>query len=206
MSTQILIADDHVLFNDGLKSLMEEERDLEICGQVFCGSEVMNFIQTHRTDLILLDLNLPRITGLELVGLIKENYPEVKILVISMYTDKQFVNECINRGVPGYILKNASKSELLDAIRKVNAGEEYYDPKLRISNRHNDDSFSKKFSLTKRELEILCLIKDKNTNQQIADQLFLSVFTVETHRRNINLKLGIKNPSDLIHFIYQNNI
>ena len=206
MPAQILIADDHVLFNDGLKSLIEGEDGLQICGQVYCGSEVLGFIQANRPDLVLLDINLPRINGIELVSIIKKTNPAVKILMISMYTDKHFVDDCLKEDVPGYILKNASKAELLEAIRTVYRGEIYYDPRLRRSNRHTQDSFSKKFSLTRREVEILYMIKDNNTNQQIADQLFLSIFTVETHRRNINLKLGIKTPSDLIHFIYQNNI
>lgn len=206
MSVKILIADDHVLFSDGLKSILENESDLQICGQVHCGSEVLGFIQTHSIDLILLDINLPRINGIELISLIKNQNTAIKIIMISMYTDKHFVKECQNKGVPGYILKNASKAELLAGIRKVCNGEIYYDPNLTKFNQHIQDEFSRKFSLTKREMEILYMIKDNNTNQQIAQKLFLSVFTVETHRRNINLKLGIKNPADLIHFIYQNNI
>ena len=206
MSVKILIADDHVLFNDGLKSILENESDLEICGQVHCGSEVLGFIQTHRTDLVLLDINLPRINGIELISLIKKQNPAIKIIMISMYTDKHFVDECKKSAVPGYILKNASKAELLAGIRKVIKGEIYYDPKLTKYNQPLQDEFSRKFSLTKREMEILYLIKDNNTNQQIAQKLFLSIFTVETHHRNINLKLGIKKPADLIHFIYQNNI
>lgn len=206
MPVQVLIADDHVLFNDGLKSLIEGEGDLQICGQVYCGSEVIPFIQANQTNLILLDINLPRINGIELIGLIKEVSPSIKILMISMYTDKFFVDSCLKQDIPGYILKNASKTELLQAIRKIIGGETYYDPKLKKDNLHAGDDFSRKFSLTARELEILYLIKENHTNQQIADKLFLSQFTVETHRRNINLKLGIKNPAELIHFIYKNNI
>jgi DNA-binding NarL/FixJ family response regulator len=206
MPVEILIADDHVLFNDGLKSLVEGEHDLKICGQVFCGSEVLPFIQANHTDLILLDINLPRINGIDLIEPLKKNAPDIKIIIISMYTDKYFVDKVLSQGIPGYILKNASKVELLDAIRKVSLGEFYYDPKLKKDNLHAGDDFSRKFSLTRRELEILYMIKENNTNKQIADQLFLSLFTVETHRRNINLKLGINNPADLIHFIYKNNI
>lgn len=206
MPVKILIADDHVLFSDGLKSIIGNESDLKICGQVYCGSKVLNFIQNHPTDLILLDINLPKINGIELISLIQKQNPLIKIVMISMYTDKHFVKDCQDKGVPGYILKNASKAELLEAIRKVFKGEKYYDPKLTKYNQHTQDEFSRKFSLTKREMEILYLIKASNTNQQIAQKLFLSVFTVETHRRNINLKLGIKNSADLIHFIYQNDI
>lgn len=206
MPVKILIADDHVLFSDGLKSILESESDLHICGQVYCGSEVLSFLQTYYTDLVLLDINLPRINGIELISMIKRQNPAIKILIISMYTDKHFVDECLSQDVPGYILKNASKAELLKGIRMVYNEEKYYDPKLTKYNQHTQDKFSRKFSLTKREMEILYMIKDNNTNQQIAQKLFLSVFTVETHRRNINLKLGIKNPADLIHFIYQNDI
>jgi DNA-binding NarL/FixJ family response regulator len=123
-----------------------------------------------------------------------------------MYTDKRFVDNCRRKDVPGYILKNASKAELVDTIQRIVEGQICYDPKLRLDKQHAGDDFLRKFSLTKRELEIVYLIKENNTSQQIADKLFLSVFTVETHRRNINLKLAIKNPADLIHFIYQNHL
>ena len=206
MPIKILIADDHVLFNDGLKGILEMENDLEVCGQVHCGSKVLGFIQTHPTDLILLDINLPQINGIELIDLINNQNPGIKIIMISMYTDKHFVQQCLNKKVPGYILKNASKNELLTGIKKISNGGTYYDPKLDNNNLDTQDEFSRKFSLTKREMEIIFLIKDNHTNQQIAEKLFLSVFTVETHRKNINLKLGVKNPADLIRYIYQNDL
>jgi DNA-binding NarL/FixJ family response regulator len=206
MSIRILIADDHVLFNDGLKSLIDGEPGLQVCGQVYCGAEVLPAIRTHRPDIILLDINLPRITGIELIAQIKSMAPSLRIVMISMYTDKRFVEDCRRQDVPGYILKNASKAELIDTIQRIAEGHIYYDPKLHQDKQHAGDDFLRKFTLTRRELEIVYLIKENHTSQQIADKLFLSVFTVETHRRNINLKLGIKNPADLIHFIYQNQL
>lgn len=206
MPVKILIADDHVLFNDGLKGLVENESGLEICGQVHCGTEVPVFIQAHKTDLILLDINLPKINGIELISLIKKQDPDVRIIMISMYADKYFIQECKARNVPGYILKNASRAELISGIRTVMAGGIYYDPRLAKENQHNQDEFLRKFNLTRREMEILHLIRDNYTNQQIAEKLYLSIFTVETHRKNINLKLGIKNPVDLLRFIFKNKL
>lgn len=206
MPTKILIADDHVLFNDGLKSILETEYDMEVCGQIHCGSKVLGFIQSHPTDLILLDINLPQINGIDLIDMINKQNPRVKIIMISMYTDKHFVQQCLNKKVPGYILKNASKIELLTGIHKVCNGGTYYDSRLDKNYLNTSDEFSRKFLLTKREIEIIYLIKDNLTSQQIAKKLFISVFTVETHRKNINLKLGIKNPTDLVRYIYQNNL
>ncbi len=126
-----------------------------------------------------------------------------------MYSDKKFVEDCLTMGVHGYILKNSGVEEVLAAIDAVMDGKKYYDPKIKKStteNRHADDDFMRQFQLTKREIEIIGLIGQSNTNEAIAEKLFLSIATVKTHRNNINLKLDIKSPADLVKFAVEHGL
>lgn len=199
--TKIVIADDHILFNDGIKGMLESERDFEVVTQVFSGDKLMDQVHLQNPSVLLLDINMPGKTGMELVEILSQQYPNISVIMISMYSDKRFVQECKRMQVKGYILKNASKEKLITAIRAVINGETYYDPNLvKQKDIHQNDEFVRKFKLTERELEIIRLVIEDHTAQDIAKLLFISVFTVETHRRNINLKLGVKNTLGLIKF------
>jgi len=126
-----------------------------------------------------------------------------------MYSDRKFVEDCQKMGVQGYILKNSGVDEVLNAIEAVVEGKKYYDPKLTKSttaNMHADDNFMKQFQLTKREIEIIGLVGKSYTNEEMAEKLFLSVATVKTHRNNINLKLGINKPADLVKFAIEHGL
>lgn len=204
---QIMIADDHELFNDGIKGMINSESDMEVTLQIFSGSYVLESVMNHQPAVLLLDINMPGKTGIELAHLLKKEKPLIPIIMLSMYSDSRFIQECKNMKVNGYVLKNASKEKLIFAIRAVLSGESYYDPALsEQKSLHQNDEFMKKFKLTQRELEIIRLVKDNHTAQDIANILFLSVFTVETHRRNINLKLGVKNTLGLIKFATEHGI
>jgi DNA-binding NarL/FixJ family response regulator len=204
---KILIADDHALFNDGLKAILESEKDMEVVGQVFSGNNVLGQVRILKPAILLLDINMPGKTGMELLEILSKESPVVSVIILSMYSDSRFVKECRRMNASGYILKNASKEKLITAIRTVQAGKIYYDPALDGQKpSHQDDEFIKKTKLTKREIEIIRLIKEDHTSQDIAKILFLSPFTVETHRRNINLKLGIKNTLGLIRFAAEHGI
>jgi len=206
---KILIADDHQLFNDGMKMMLAAEGDIDIVGQVFSGKDVLHAVHTKQPDLLLLDINMPHQNGLEVAEKMRENYPAVRIIMLTMYSDRKFVDDCKRLGVPGYILKNSGVDEVLNAIETVLAGQRYYDPKLTKNNapdQHADDSFQRQFQLTKREIEIIGLIGQSFTNEEIANRLFLSVATVKTHRNNINLKLGIKQPADLVRFAIEHGL
>lgn len=204
---KILIADDHVLFNDGIKGMLVGEKGFEVIEQVFSGDKLIEQLAITKPDIVLLDINMPGKTGLELAEILGKQYPDISVIMLSMYSDKRFVQECKRMKVKAYVLKNASKDKLITAIKSVINGEMYYDSALEEhKNRHQDDEFIRKFSLTKRELEIIRLVKENHTAQDIANILFLSVFTVETHRRNINLKLGIKNTVGLINFAAEHGI
>lgn len=203
---KILIADDHHLFNDGLKSLLINELDLEIIGQVYDGNAVIAFVKKQLPDLILLDINMPLMDGIEVAEVLLESYPDLKIIALTMYAEPKYIKEFQRIGVQGYLLKNTSKGELLTTIHSVFLGKKMYDNKLIVSNLHSEDSFVKLHNLTKREVEIIKLLKEGMTSQVIADKLFVSIFTVDTHRKNILFKLNLKNTADLINFAVENGI
>jgi DNA-binding NarL/FixJ family response regulator len=209
MKTKILIADDHRLFNDGMKMMLSAEDTIEIVGQVFTGKDVAHAVNQHNPNVVLLDINMPNANGLEVAQGLLKVFSSLKIIMLTMYSDKKFVDDCMAMGVQGYILKNSGVEEVLAAIEAVVSNQKYYDPKLKknnAENRHGDDHFMRQFQLTKREIEIIGLIGQSNTNEAIAEKLFLSIATVKTHRNNINLKLDIKSPADLVKFAVEHGL
>jgi DNA-binding NarL/FixJ family response regulator len=208
MKPKILIADDHQLFNEGIKTMLDVDK-FEVIGQVYKGNEIIPFILQNRPDIILMDMNMPNMNGIEVSKIAKKDFPAIKIIIVTTYSEHRFVEEFQKIGVDGYLLKNSSKDELLEAITEVLGGKPFFDPKLFLKttlNLHAEDNFVKRFNLTARELEIIRFLKDGFTNQAIAEKLFLSVFTIDTHRKNINLKLNIKNPTELIKFAIEHGI
>lgn len=206
---KILIADDHQLFNDGMKMMLSAEDNLQVVGQVFSGKDVLDAVHRLQPNVVLLDINMPHQNGLDVADKLLKSYPTVSIIMLTMYSDRRFIDDCQRMGVPGYILKNSGVDIVLNAIDTVLVGKRYYDPKITKSttpNQHADDSFQKQFQLTKREIEIISLIGQSFTNEEIADKLFLSVATVKTHRNNINLKLGINKPADLVKFALEHGL
>ncbi|GGD53563.1 oxygen regulatory protein NreC [Emticicia aquatilis] len=206
---KILIADDHQLFNDGIKMMLSPEDNIQIVGQVFTGKDVMDAIHRLSPNVVLLDINMPHLNGLEVAAQIMQHHPSLKVIILTMYNDRKFVEDCQKMGVQGYILKNSGVDEVIMAIESVMSDKKYYDPKLTKSttnNQHTDDFFMKQFQLTKREIEIIGLIGKSYTNEEVADKLFLSIATVKTHRNNINLKLGINKPADLVKFAIENGL
>lgn len=207
--TKILLVDDHRLFNDGIMSLLQNEPDFEVVGQVFEGNQVLLSILKNSPNLVLLDANLPNRNGKDLAEAIRRVFPNVKIVILTMYDESQLVKEFRKLGVDGYILKNSTKNELLDGIRTVIEGQPFFDPKLSENSQQPtlvDDEFIKKFSLTPREIEMIRMIRAGMSSQDIADKSNLSLLTVKTHRRNIHFKLKTETTADLIRFANENGI
>jgi DNA-binding NarL/FixJ family response regulator len=205
---KIIIADDHTLFIHGLQLLLKEEKGIEIIDIAGNGKELLQVLEKNKPDLVLLDLNMPVMNGLEAGRYIKMKYPGIKMIILSTYSEEHLVEKAKQTGFNGYLLKNCSREELLQAINMVINNQTsfpYFEPNANTSFEEGD-GFLKQFNLTKRELEILRYIKNGLTNQQIADKLFLSVYTVETHRKNIMHKLHLSNPASLIKFIVENNL
>jgi len=204
----LIIADDHTLFIDGLKQLLKDEADMKIIEVANNGRELLDILTTHKADIVLLDINMPVLNGLDTARYIKQSYSNFKIILLSTYNDEHLIEKAKKLGANCYLLKTTNKDELLQTIRLVFNGQAcfpYRQPALR--NEFDDnDYFLKQFNITKREMEILLLLKRNNTNQQIADSLFLSIYTVETHRKNIMHKLGLNSPGALVKFIIEKGI
>ncbi|MCU0470649.1 MAG: response regulator transcription factor [Arcicella sp.] len=205
---KILLVDDHQLFNDGLKSLLSTEQNLEIVGQVYESRNVLYEIQRLNPQLIFLDINLPEQNGIELSKIILKDFQNVKIIFLTMYADEQMLKEAKKLEVHGYILKNSSKKELLLGIETVMNGKQYFDAKIHKSaqDESNKDDLSKKFALTEREKEIIAYVKAGLDSYQIADKMSLSYLTIKTHRRNIHFKLGTTSTPELIRFANENSL
>jgi two-component system response regulator NreC len=211
----VLIADDHQLFIDGLGSLLKNEPDIEIKGQALNGKEVIQALTYNRIDIVLLDINMPDTDVVEVTKQIRTKFPHTKIIILTMYHGTRYYTKLIKYGISGYLYKSAGKAEFLEAIHKASNGEMYIHKDLFTeATMHKKDlmpAFDTNLSnpeqlLTKREIEILKLIAREYSNNAIADQLFISTGTVDTHRKNIILKLGVKNTVGLIKYCIQNNL
>jgi two-component system nitrate/nitrite response regulator NarL len=202
---KVIIADDHTLFIDGLCLLLRNEPDIEVISIAGNGRELMGLLHTHTPDVILLDINMPGFNGFEALSRIKSLYPKIKVIMLSTYNEEHLIEKAKAGGANGYLVKNADKAELLNVISLVSQGQSCFPYKQPAVKQlfSESDSFLKQFQLTKRELELLQLIKQNHTNQQMADHLHLSIYTVETHRKNIMQKLNLKNPVELTKFMMQ---
>ena len=205
---RLIITDDHNLFIDGLKLLLKDEQDVEVAESANDGKELLKILSGTRADIVLLDINMPNLNGLDTARIIKQNHTQVKIILLSTYNDEHLIEKAKKLGANGYLLKTTNKEELLQTIKLVASGQAcfpYRQPQQKNEFDEKDD-FLKQFNLTRRELEILQLIKREWTNQQIADKLYLSIYTVETHRKNIMQKLNLKSPLALHKFITDKGI
>jgi DNA-binding NarL/FixJ family response regulator len=195
---KVLLADDHEVVRKGLRLVLEMEADLEVIGEASNGLEVLEEVQVKQPDIVLLDLMMPRLNGIEVTKHLNNTFPEIKIIIFSFYANESYVLEALKAGVKGYVLKGSPISELLRAIREVIAGRRYLDPKL---SQMAIDTFLLKLepgeadpynSLSSREKEILQLVAQGHTNTEIANKLFISRRTVEIHRANVMRKLGLR--------------
>lgn len=203
----VIIADDHLLFADGLEQLLNKEDDIHVQSIANNGRTLIDQVRNSKPHIILLDINMPLLNGLDALKRLKQDYPEIKIIILSTYGDNHLIEKAKNNGANGYLLKNANKDELLQTIRLVASGQTSFPyRKPMVENMMDEDSFIKKNNLTKKEYEIIQYIKQGLTNAQIAEKNFLSIYTVETHRKNIMRKLKLNNPAALMKFILENEL
>ncbi len=203
---KILLVDDHTILLDGVKSLLSQEDDLAVVGQAASAEEALEFLKKNEVDLIITDYSMPGMDGLSLLNTVKRVAPNTKIILLSMHDEVHLVKEILKAGVNGYVLKNDTHKELLNAIHDVRRGKVYLSSdvnKMLITNLNNPDEGK---LLTDREREILKLIAKEYTNKDIAEELFISERTVETHRKNIFKKTGTNSLVGLIKFAYANNL
>ena len=202
-SVKILIADDHQIVLDGLKMVLSAREDFEVVGEASNGLEVLEFVSKNKVDIVVLDINMPEMDGIKCAKKIKADYPNIKVIILTMYAQKSFVEEIVKIGIDGCLLKNNTGKELSDAIARVHSGKSYYD---QIQNFSKDDKELKEYSLSEREIEIIRKLGDGLTSSQIADALFISEHTVKTHRKNILKKLNLHSSSELIQYALNNGI
>ena len=208
---RIIIADDHQMFIDGAKALLRNEREIKIVGEALNGVQLLSLLEKESTDIVLLDVNMPEMDGIEATAKIRAAFPDIKIIMLTMYNNHEFILSLMNAGASGYVLKNTGKKELLEAIKTVHEGKIYYSKDVTETILQN---FSKPpaeqkleaVQLTEREKEVLKLIALEYTTPEIAEKLFISTNTVETHRKNLMSKLKVKNIAGLVKFALQTGL
>ncbi len=211
MSIGIVIADDHGVLRAGLRALLNAEPDLNVVGEAAEGQEALRLVGELHPEIVLLDLSMPGINGIEVTRQIKSTQPETSVLILTVHEDEGLLQEAIRVGASGYIIKRAVESELINAIRAVSRGEMYVHPAMtralmkELTPRAVSDTDPIKI-LTRREIEVLRYIAQGHTNRQIADTLCLSVRTVESHRANLMSKLNLNSRVELVHYAMEHRL
>jgi DNA-binding NarL/FixJ family response regulator len=196
---RVFIVDDHPVVIEGIHSLLQNEMDIIWVGQAMNAQSCLGFFVNNMADVVLMDISMPGMDGIELCRVMKEKYPEVMILGLSSFNQGLYIKRMMDNGASGYILKNSSKEELIRAIKAVNEGNIFFSGEvgeaLEIYRKYSKTELP---LLTAREKEVLELIAEGYTNPQIAEKIFLSPFTVDSHRKNLLAKLSVKNTASLI--------
>jgi DNA-binding NarL/FixJ family response regulator len=199
---KIYLVDDHQMLIDGLKAIISSEKDFEIVGECTLPLLAFEQIQLLKPDIVLTDINMPELSGIELVRKLKPRVSNTKFIALSMFGERSYIKDMLQAGVSGYILKNTGREELVKAINLVMQGHEFFSEEVEQvieSNPVNDEKINT-INLTEREIDIIECIAKEMTNAQIAEALFISERTVETHRKNIFRKTGIKGVIGLVKF------
>lgn len=212
--TNILIADDHAMFADGISSILDTEVDINVIGKCLDGPSVLEFLKDNKVDVLLLDVNLPGMSGIDVCKTVTAKHPEIKVIAISMFNEESFVTEILNNGAKGYVLKNTGRDELLKAINTVLTGKSYFSDDVTetimkglMSQRTGSKKAKKEIpKISRREKEVLDLIVKEHTTQEIANKLFISLKTVESHRSNLLAKMNARNTAGLVRITMEHNL
>jgi len=205
----ILIADDHKMFREGLKEILGKEPNLAIVGEAGDGREVIGQMGQHPVDVVLMDIDMPGVNGIETTRHIVQKHPHTRVLVLSMHSDAKYIISMLEAGAKGYVLKTAGKEEMIAAVNAVASGDSYFSHLIstRIIEQLQHHkvgsgiaSAAEQPPLTPREFEVLKLIALEYSNPEIAQKLYISIRTVDTHRRNLLEKLGVKNTAGLVKY------
>jgi DNA-binding NarL/FixJ family response regulator len=212
---KIALVDDHQIVRDGIRALLESMNNIEVISEASSAKEFFDNIKYVQPDILITDISMPEISGIELTKMINENEKtrNIKVLILSMFTNEDFIFNAIKAGAKGYLPKNTNRNELYEAIKTIYNGEEYFSESISniilksyIRKAKSYEQTEKKETLSARETEILKLFAQGLSNQEIADKLFISIRTVESHKNHIMQKLELKSTVDLIKFAIKNKI
>lgn len=197
---KLAIAEDHQSLIDGIKLLLEYEDDISIVGTANDGEALLEIVEKKRPTIVLTDIRMPKMDGIEATKRIQKINPDIKILAFSMFDQTDAIDQMFDAGATGYILKNSALKEVLNAIRSVAQGNTYIDANINTNALASEEKNKKKGLLTKRQLEILALIALGKTSREIADDLFIGIHTVDTHRKNMVRILGLSGKGELMRY------
>jgi DNA-binding NarL/FixJ family response regulator len=193
---RVFIADDHYMVIEGIRSLLQHEKEIEWMGHASNADSCLAFLKNQQPDVILMDINMPGMSGIDLCKKVKEEYPNVFVVGLSTFNQQSFIQKMMEHGASGYVLKNATQAELMEAITTVAKGQTYLSDEAAAALKKVDTSAMP--LITRREKEVLALIAEGLTNGEIATKLFISIATVDTHRKNLLVKFQTKNTASLV--------
>jgi two-component system response regulator DegU len=210
---QIILVDDHAIVRDGIKQLLQKEENFLVLGEASNFAELLQLLKSYSPDIILMDISLPDKSGIEITKELSKNHPGIKIVMLSMHVNEEFILNSLDAGADGYLPKNTNKKELVECINTVFSGNQYFNSSVSnillksfIKNKKQEKSEKEDNTLSKREIEILKLYAEGYTNLEIAEKSGISIRTVESHKNHIIQKLNLKSPVDLIKYAIKNRI
>lgn len=197
---RLAIAEDHQSLIDGLELLLKYEEQIQIVGTANDGDELLKIVKRKEPNVVITDIRMPKMDGIQATKIIKKEFPHINVLAFTMFDQDEAVKQMIDAGASGYILKNTSLNEVLQAILTVAEGNTYFDSNINVNHPDNQNSKPKKGLLTKRQKEILALIAQGKSSREIGEELFIGLHTVDTHRKNMIRILGIKGKGELLRY------
>lgn len=211
---ELVLADDHKIVRDGIMSLLQNEEKYVIVGEAENGEQALKLVEELKPGLVIMDINMPVMDGIDATRYITKNHPETKVLVLTMTSEQEHIRKMIEAGAGGYILKNSGREELISAIETIASGRNYFSDEVKDAimqnmvqkQTRNDKIAGEPVPLTRREKDVLNLIVKEFTNYEIAEKLFISVRTVDAHRRNLLEKTGARNTAGLVKFAIENSL
>jgi two-component system, NarL family, response regulator NreC len=213
MSIKCILVDDHTLFRDGLRRLLESEPDFEVVGEASDAIEALDKVRELQPDVVLMDIGMPGMSSFEAARLMEKNFPATRLIFLTMYEDEEYLLQCLDVGAAGYVLKDAPAQRLISAVREVYQGRKYLSPQVVEklvddfrSRSHGSYGLARSSTLTPREREVIKMIAEGNSVREIASLLGLSVKTVEAHKFNLMRKLNIHNKAQLVTYAIQKKI
>jgi len=210
---KLVLAEDHTIVRQGLRSLLDHTEEFEIVGEAENGRQAVSLVEKLRPDVVLMDVSMPVLNGIEATRRIKKNFPEVKVLVLTMHDNEEYIFQILHAGASGYLLKKSAHRDLFDGIRAVSSGGSFLSPSISkklvedyVRRTRSEADLGEIQKLTPREREVLQLIAEGQSNREIAEDLYLSVKTVETHKAHLMDKLDLHNTADLTKYAIRRGI